>query len=117
MTNQKLPQPHPSLVEFARQALTGRTPTVASIMADAYGCERDRRIAELEAELATLRQRLADRETVEEFCSHPRRELSVDPFDKTVMIGEEFLLTPNRFSGETLDSAFSAAAEWVRGQA
>jgi hypothetical protein len=67
-------------------------------------------------ELASLRKALDDRRTVEGYCSHPRRELSIDPFDKTVMVDEEFVLTPHLFSGETLDEAFSAAAEWVRHQ-
>lgn len=55
MTNQKQPQIHPSLVEFANAALTGRLPrelpNVASVMAESVGAERDRRVTELETKI------------------------------------------------------------------
>jgi hypothetical protein len=40
MTNQKLPQPHPSLVAFAAEYLTGRKPSIASVMAEPLNPEQ-----------------------------------------------------------------------------
>jgi hypothetical protein len=90
--------------------------------------------AKLRLELATLRKRMADRETVEGWLSHEGRALTAgwdrefsDPGVRAKRYYTVTLLEDDghdnsedgeseHFEAETPDEAFYAAAEWVRGQ-